>query len=68
MANDQRGTLMRAPEAAEYLKLSTSTLAKLRHRREGPAFLKVGKRVVAYRLEDLNKWIAQINPAVALED
>jgi excisionase family DNA binding protein len=45
-------------EAAEYLGLGKSTLDKLRVTGGGPAFFKVGARVV-YDSADLDAWIAQ---------
>jgi excisionase family DNA binding protein len=46
------------PQAAEYLGLGKSTLDKLRVAGGGPAFHKVGARVV-YDPQDLDAWIAQ---------
>lgn len=46
-----------ATETAKRLGLSTSTLAKMRLYGTGPAFSKLGRRVV-YRLVDLEAWIA----------
>ncbi|MCP4933201.1 MAG: helix-turn-helix domain-containing protein [bacterium] len=51
--------ILRPPEAAEYLGVSTSTLAKRRLRGELPAFIKLGKKAVGYRREDLDAWIEQ---------
>jgi predicted DNA-binding transcriptional regulator AlpA len=53
--------VLRAPEAAKYVGLSKSTLAKmrLRGRKDGPVFCKLGPRVVAYRIADLDAWMAQ---------
>jgi predicted DNA-binding transcriptional regulator AlpA len=51
--------VMRPPEAAKYLGLSTSTLAKMRLRGDGPVYLKLGKRTVAYRRVDLDAFLAQ---------
>jgi predicted DNA-binding transcriptional regulator AlpA len=48
---------LRAPEAASYLGLSSSTLAKMRLRGDGPTFLKLN-RVVAYDIRDLDAWLA----------
>ena len=45
-----------AGETAKLLGLSTSTLAKMRLYGTGPAYSKLGRRVV-YRLEDLEAWI-----------
>lgn len=42
-------------QAGAYLNLSPRTLEKLRIIGGGPAFLKLGKRVV-YALEDLQGW------------
>ena len=50
---------VRAPDAAKYLGLSTSTLAKLRMSGIGPTFAKLGRRVVVYRLADLDDWLAR---------
>ena len=49
--------MMRAPQAAAYLGLSTSTLAKMRLRGDGPIFYKAGPRVVVYDLLDLKDWL-----------
>ena len=48
---------IRAPEAAKYLGLSTSTLAKMRMSGEGPIWAKLGRRVVVYRLADLADYV-----------
>ncbi|MEZ5669891.1 MAG: helix-turn-helix domain-containing protein [Alphaproteobacteria bacterium] len=45
-------------EAAAFIGLSTSTLAKLRLYGGGPVFCKLGRRVV-YRQSDLEDWLAQ---------
>lgn len=42
-------------EAAAYLRLSKSTLAKARVSGRGPPYLKVGRRVL-YRHGDLDAW------------
>src|SRR6202035_1046715 len=44
-----------APEAAQYLGISTSTLSKLRVFGGGPKFHKLGRRVV-YDTGDLDGW------------
>ena len=49
---------LRAPEAAVYLGLSASTLAKMRLRGDGPPYLKAGKRIVLYDTQDLEAWLA----------
>lgn len=50
-------TKLRAPAAAEYLGLSTSTLAKMRLRGDGPVYMKAGRRVVLYDADDLDAWL-----------
>ena len=49
---------LRAPAAAEYLGLSPSTLAKMRLRGDGPAYSKVGLRVVVYGIADLDAYLS----------
>ena len=49
--------MLRPPEAARYLGLAESKLAKLRMGRDGPAFHKLG-RAVAYDHADLYAWLA----------
>lgn len=45
-------------EAANYLRLALSTLAKLRCFGGGPRFAKVGPRRVVYDKDDLDEWLA----------
>lgn len=47
---------LRPSEAAKYLGLAVSTLAKLRVTGEGPAYSILGRRAVVYDLEELNTW------------
>lgn len=49
---------MRAPDAAQYLQLSASTLAKMRMTGAGPRYAKAGRTVLYDRL-DLDAWLAQ---------
>jgi len=49
------GRILRPREAAEYLCLSPSTLAKMRLYGTGPDYLKFGRRV-AYYLTDCEAW------------
>jgi len=44
-------------EAARYLRLSASTLAKLRVYGGGPIYYRAG-RAIRYRQEDLDHWMA----------
>ena len=55
--NTQIPTILNAVQAAERLNLSLSTLAKKRLSGSGPAYAKLGRRVV-YRIEDLDAWVA----------
>lgn len=48
---------LRTGEAAEYLRLAPSTLAKMRVRGDGPAYRKAGPRIVLYAREDLDLWL-----------
>ena len=50
------GPVLRAPEAARYLGLSKSTLAKWRMSGNGPRYVKLGARVVAYSQDELDRW------------
>ena len=48
---------LRAPAAAEYLGLSTSTLAKMRLRGDGPPYSKLGGAVI-YEIQILDAYVA----------
>jgi predicted DNA-binding transcriptional regulator AlpA len=48
---------MRASEAAEFCRLSVSTLASMRCYGGGPPFSKSGRRVVVYLVSDLREWM-----------
>ena len=49
---------LRARPAADYVGLSSSTMAKMRLRGDGPAYSKAGQRTVVYDVIDLDKWLA----------
>lgn len=53
-----RTELMRPPNAAKYLGLSASTLAKQRLRGDGPKFVRLSARAIGYLQTDLNSWLA----------
>ena len=55
----QNHRMLRAPEAATYLGMSQSTLAKMRLRGDGPAYSKAGPRIVIYNLKDIDDWLAK---------
>ena len=48
--------LLTANDAAQFLSLSASTLAKMRLSGNSPRYIKMGRRV-AYRQADLENWI-----------
>lgn len=48
---------MRVDEAARYVGLAASTLAKMRVRGDGPRYAKAGKRICVYDQIDLEDWI-----------
>ena len=48
---------MRTPEAARYMAISKSRLTQLRMTGEGPPFIKIAARAVAYRKSDLDAWL-----------
>ena len=73
MTNQEKATILptnlRPAQAAKYLGISISKLAKLRmvrHRHLGPRFVKVAGCVV-YRREDLDSWL-QANIVDPLSD
>jgi predicted DNA-binding transcriptional regulator AlpA len=49
---------MRAREAAAYLRLAPSTLAKFRCQGGGPPFFKAGGRAVIYDRAQIDDWLA----------
>lgn len=49
--------IMDGKEAADYLRTSTSTLAKYRTRGNGPAFIRQSSRKTLYRKADLDAWL-----------
>ena len=49
--------VLRAPEAATYIGLSESTLAKRRLYGQPPAFLILGGRAIGYAVDDLDAWL-----------
>ena len=48
---------VRSAQAATYLGISPSTLAKWRMRGEGPPFHRCGPRIVLYFIDDLDAWL-----------
>jgi predicted DNA-binding transcriptional regulator AlpA len=52
-----------AAEAAKYLNLSRSTLAKWRMRREGPPFHHCGPRLIYYVRQEIDAWLTECDRA-----
>jgi predicted DNA-binding transcriptional regulator AlpA len=48
---------MRPPQAADYVGLSRSTLAKRRLTGDGPKFIRLSPRAIAYLRTDLDDWL-----------
>ena len=57
MMPNPNATKLRAPDAAAYVGLSPSTLAKMRLRGDGPVYSKAGPRIVIYDKLDLDSWL-----------
>lgn len=58
--NDMENIYMSADEAAQYIGLSASYLAKLRMGtgpKAGPKFVRIGPRAIRYRRADLDEWM-----------
>lgn len=50
-------TLLSPEQAANYLLLSISTLARMRIAGNGPTFIRLSKQRVGYRVSDLDKFL-----------
>lgn len=57
MSDVQETPLLNIEQASKYIHLSTATLARMRKDNSGPAFVKLGARVL-YRKTDLDEYIA----------
>jgi predicted DNA-binding transcriptional regulator AlpA len=57
-AENRDDDLLLLPEVAEITRLSESSLRRLRHRGEGPASFKVGRRL-RYRRSPVMEWVAK---------
>jgi hypothetical protein len=49
--------LLTRREVAEVLGFQTATLARWAWKKEGPPFIKVGKKSVRYRASELREWV-----------
>ena len=56
MNDVQETPLLNIEQASKYIHLSTATLARMRKDNSGPAFVKLGARVL-YRKVDLDNYI-----------
>lgn len=50
---------LRTKDAANYLGVGQSTLERKRIEGTGPAFRKLGSRIVTYAVEDLDAWASR---------
>jgi predicted DNA-binding transcriptional regulator AlpA len=57
---------LRASEAASYLQLSRSTLAKWRMRDEGPPYHHCGPRLIYYLRHEIDAWLASCDQSAQL--
>lgn len=51
--------IMRPPQAAAYVGLTVSTLAKRRLRGDRPHFVRLGRKAVGYHVSELDAWLAE---------
>lgn len=56
---DHLRCLLKPKEAAGYLGLGVSRLAKMRLAGSGPVYLKLTRRAVRYSIENLDRWAAE---------
>jgi predicted DNA-binding transcriptional regulator AlpA len=49
--------VLRTPDAARYLGLTSSTLEKMRLTGAGPHFIRLGARAVGYAFDDLDEFV-----------
>jgi predicted DNA-binding transcriptional regulator AlpA len=51
-------TLIRRADLPNYIPVASQTLARWACEGEGPKFIKIGRRLVAYRTGDLRDWLS----------
>lgn len=51
-------TLIRRADVARYIPIQPQTLARWACEGKGPRFVKLGRRLVAYRVGDLRDWLS----------
>ncbi len=54
---DNDDTLIRRADLPRYLPIAAQTAARWAVEGQGPRFIKVGRRIVAYRAGDLREWL-----------
>lgn len=52
------GQYLDTTAAARYIGLSGALLEKLRHYGGGPLYIKAGRRILRYRISDIDAWMA----------
>lgn len=57
--SDKLPILLSEVQAANLLGVKQRTLQQWRHRKCGPKYIKVGERMVRYRISDLNSWLSE---------
>ena len=50
-------TLIRRVDLPDYIPVASQTLARWAVEGQGPRFIKLGRRLVAYRAGDLREWL-----------
>lgn len=53
----QEDEMLPPQEAAKILNVAHNTLRFWRHERRGPAFVRIGERLIRYRRVDLEAWV-----------
>lgn len=54
---DNDDALIRRADLPKYLPISAQTLARWASEGQGPRMVKVGRRLVCYRVGDLRQWL-----------
>ena len=54
---EDNNVLIRRSELPKYLPIAAQTAARWSSEGQGPPFIKIGRRLVAYRTGDLRVWI-----------
>lgn len=54
---EENDTLIRRSDLHQYIPIATQTWARWAVEGQGPRFIKLGRRLVAYRVGDLREWL-----------